>query len=179
MKKMLHAIAIAAIVILASLPSASADNVLLTCEQSDGWSYFLEGGMVTEPSQLGWKRGGIAGKLQLVVRDNPKALDLVTSGGVNNFAYIADGCTMSTMPLALNKNETVINGAVQKTHRSLLLQVERRRKWRSRFYRPRKHANIEPRQRASRPLQGRAVRQRKKESELRTPGHRTVSRIQR
>jgi hypothetical protein len=114
MKKMLHAIAIAAIVILASLPSASADNVLLTCEQSDGWSYFLEGGMVTEPSQLGWKRGGIAGKLQLVVRDNPKALDLVASGGVNNFAYIADGCTMSTMPLALNKNETVIMALCKK-----------------------------------------------------------------
>jgi hypothetical protein len=66
----------------------------------------MEGGLAKK-ADVGWKKDGVNGKIQLLLKDNG-GVDLISSGPLNNFTYSGDGCTFSRPPLPLNKNELVI-----------------------------------------------------------------------
>jgi hypothetical protein len=104
--KRLAKIGTAAIVMLGSASSASADFIGLTCGPSSGYTYYMEGGLAKK-TDVGWKKDGVNATLQLLLKDNGD-VDLISSGPLNNFTYSGDGCTFSRPPLPVNKNEFVV-----------------------------------------------------------------------
>jgi hypothetical protein len=104
--KALVKIGTAAIAMLPSVSTAWADSIWLTCGPASRYTYYMEGGLAKK-ADVGWKKDGVNGKIQLLLKDNG-GVDLISSGPLNNFTYSGDGCTFSRPPLPLNKNELVI-----------------------------------------------------------------------
>ena len=105
--KALVKIGTAAIAMLPSVSTAwTADEIILTCGPASGYTYYMEGNAVKK-ADVGWKKDGVDGKIQLVLRDNQK-VDIISSGPLNNFTYSGDGCTFSSPPMPVGKNELVI-----------------------------------------------------------------------
>jgi hypothetical protein len=104
--KALGKISTAAIAMLSSVSTASADFIFLTCGSASGYTYYMEGGQFRR-ADVGWTKDAFNGTLQLLMKDNG-GVDLISSGGPgNNFAYSAKGCTFSR-PFVLGKNELVL-----------------------------------------------------------------------
>jgi hypothetical protein len=106
-RKALVKIGTAAIAMLPTVSTAwAADRIFLTCGPASGYTYFMEGGLAKK-DDVGWKKDGVDGKIQLLLKDNG-GVDLISSGPMNNFTYSGDGCTFSSPPMPVAKNEFVI-----------------------------------------------------------------------
>lgn len=87
---------------------ALADFVFITCEPSSGFTYYMEGGLVTS-TNAGWKKDGVDAKLQLLIKDD-KSFDLISKGAPpNEFSYSAQGCQLGRVNLSSDKNELVLS----------------------------------------------------------------------
>ena len=100
------AIALSVAIIQSGGP-AYVDFCFLSCGASAGFTYDMEGGMVSA-ANAGWQKDGIDAGIQLLIKDD-KSFDLISKGPPpNDFKYSDHGCKFGTVSLSPDKNELVV-----------------------------------------------------------------------